>query len=78
MKLFAHYDASGTIRSLTWYNAPQGVSLTLTPRPGETVTEVEGHGLTAEMPTEQKMREIAKNSSIEAPAARVKLSKKRK
>ena len=39
MKLFAHYDTSGKIRSLTWFEAPEGVSLMLTPRPGEQVSE---------------------------------------
>jgi hypothetical protein len=78
MRLFAHYDVSGSIRSLTWFNAPQGVSLMLAPRPGDVVAEVEGHGLTAEMPSEKTLRDIAKSNTIALPVTRVKLSKKRK
>lgn len=77
MKLFAHYDQSGKIHSLTWFNAPQGVSLMLTPRPGELVAEVEGHNLTTQIPTEKALRDIAKGNTIAAPLARCKLAKKK-
>ena len=78
MRLFAHYDESGKIRSLTWFNAPQGVSLMLTPRPGELVTEVEDHNLAGSMPSEKTLREIAKNHTIAAPITRCTLEKKHK
>lgn len=78
MRLFAHYDVSGNIRSLTWFNAPQGVSLMLTPRAGDAVAEIEGHSITAEKPSEETLRDIAKSNTIAAPVTRVKLSKKHK
>jgi len=77
MKLIAHFDTSGTIHSVTWFNAPRGVSLMLTPRPGEFAAEVEGHNLTGDMPSETKLRDIAKSHTITAPIARCKLTEKR-
>jgi len=78
MRLFAHYDASGKIHSLTWFNAPQGVSLMLTPRPGELVAEVEGHNLADSMPNEKTLRDIANSHVIAAPLSRCTLAKKPK
>lgn len=76
MRLFAHYDVSGRIHSLTWFNAPKGVSLMLTPRPGELVAEVEGHKLTGSLPSEKTLRDIAKGQMIAAPLTRCTLTKK--
>lgn len=76
MRLFAHYDVSGKIHSVTWFNAPQGVTLMLTPRPGELVAEVEGHNLTGAMPSEKTLRDLAKSHTIEAPVARCTLRRK--
>jgi hypothetical protein len=78
MRLFANYDASGNIRSLTCFNAPQGVSLMLTPAPGNHASEVEGHDLGAQMPGEKTLRDLAKSNTIAAPVTHVKLSKKHK
>ena len=41
MRLFAHHDLDGKIRSLTWFDAPEGISIMLTPGPGELVAEIE-------------------------------------
>ena len=46
MRLFAHHDADGKIRSLTWLDAPEGISVMLTPGPGELVAEIEFAGWT--------------------------------
>lgn len=78
MKLFAHHDVDGNIRSLTWSNAPEGVSIMLTPRPGELVAEIEGHKLTEAAPSEKALREIAKNYTIAEPLARRALTKKKR
>lgn len=77
MRLFAHYDESGKIYSLTWFNAPQGVSLTLTPHVGHLVTEIENHNLTGTVPSEKTLRDIAKSNAIAAPITRHTLTKKR-
>lgn len=76
MKLFAHYEISGKIRSLIWVGAPQGISLMLTPRPGDLVAEVEGHGLGSSVPAEKTLRDIAKSHTIVPPINRCTLSKK--
>src|SRR5881275_1788637 len=55
MRLFAHHDVDGKIRSLTWFDAPEGVSIMLTPGPGELVAEIEGHKLTGKAPNEEAL-----------------------
>jgi hypothetical protein len=76
MSLFAHYDVSGNIRSLTWFNAPKGISLLLTPRPGETVAEVEGQSLGSSNPTDKILRDIARSHVITQPISHCTLKKK--
>jgi hypothetical protein len=76
MKLFAHYDPSGKICSVTWHNAPEGVSLMLAPRPGELVTEIQDHNFTGGTPDEKALRDLAKNNAIAEPVIRSKLKKK--
>jgi hypothetical protein len=78
MRLFAHYNVDGKIRSLTWFNAPEGVSIMLTPGPGELVAEIEGHKLTGPVPSEKALRSIAKNYQIAEPFARRTLTKKKR
>jgi hypothetical protein len=78
MRLFAHHDVDGKIRSLTWFNAPEGVSIMLTPAPGELVSEIEGHKLTGTVPSEKELRDIAKDYKIAEPLARRTLKKKKR
>ena len=78
MRLFAHYDESGKIHSLIWFNAPQGVSLTLTPQVGQLVTEIKNHNLTSSPPSEKTLRNISKSHTIAAPTTRHTLTKNRK
>jgi hypothetical protein len=77
MKLFAHYDMSGTIHSITWANPPDDVSLTLTPRPGELVAEIEGQKLDSEPPSQEMLRDLARNHKITVPLPRTTLTRKR-
>ena len=78
MRLFAHHDADGKIRSLTWLDAPEGISVMLTPGPGELVAEIEGHKLTGTVPSEKALRDIAKSYKIAEPLARRTLTKKKR
>ena len=78
MRLFAHHDADGKIRSLTLLDAPEGISVMLTPGPGELVAEIEGHKLTGTVPSEKALRDIAKNYKIAEPLARRTLTKKKR
>jgi hypothetical protein len=75
MRVFANYDVSGKIRSLTWFNAPKGVSLALSPQPGELVAEVDGHGLTG-VPTDRQLRDLAQTHAVAQPVTRCTLVKK--
>jgi hypothetical protein len=78
MRLFAHHDLDGRIRSLTWFDAPEGISIVLTPAPGELVSEIDGHNLTETAPSEKALRDIAKNYKIAEPLARRSLTKKKR
>jgi hypothetical protein len=78
MKLFAHFDTSGKIHSLTSVNAPDGISLMLTPSVGRLVAEVEGHGLGERELNEKALRELAKSHIIAEPLRRYTLVKKGK
>jgi hypothetical protein len=78
MRVFAHYSVDGKIRSLTWLNAPEGVSIMLTPAPGELVAEIEGHKLTGTVPSEKALRSIAKSYQITEPLVRRTLTKKKR
>jgi len=75
MKLFANYDASGKIHSVTWYNAPEGITLSLTPAHGEFVSEIQGQELKG-VPTEQTLRNLITSHAIAAPVPATKLKKK--
>jgi len=76
MRVFVHHNPEGVIRSVTGFDAPEGVSLMLTPRPGEVVAEVDGHGLTIGHPEESALRDLGKNHKVATPLARCKLVKK--
>jgi hypothetical protein len=76
MKLFVHHDTTGTIRSLIIVNAPEKVSLMLTPNPGLLVAEVEGVNVNPGAPDVRALREIGKSHKVVTPLPRTKLAKK--
>jgi hypothetical protein len=78
MRLFVNHDVDGNIRSVTWFDAPEGISIMLMPSPGEVVSEIEGHKLTGAAPSEKALRAIAKNYKIVEPLARRTLTKKKR
>ena len=78
MRVFANHEADGNIRSLTWFDAPEGISIMLMPRPGEFVSEIEGHKLTGSAPSEKALRDIARNYKIAEPLPRRTLTKKKR
>jgi len=74
--ILANYDYTGRIGSIVWYDAPKGVSLMLTPRPGEIVAEVEAHGIADKgRPSEEELRELAAGHRVETPLIQCKLVK---
>jgi len=76
MKLFVHHDTTGTIRSLIIVNAPERVSLMLTPNPGLLVAEVEGVNVEPGAPDVTALREIGKSHKVETPLPRCTLTRK--
>lgn len=82
MKIFAHYDSTGTIRSLITVNAPEGAIVMLTPKPGQFLTQLEGLNLEglnlgSDAPDLKALREITKNHKIATPIPHCSLVKKR-
>jgi hypothetical protein len=74
MKLFAHYDATGAIRSIVTVNAPSQFHAMLTPKPGLSVAEVEGTEIKANA-TVEELRKIGKEKRVATPN-RVRLTTK--
>lgn len=77
MKIYAHHDVEGTIRSLTILDAPEGAGMMLSPSAGVFVTEVEGLKLKADQLDFEALRETANNHKVSTPQARSKLARKR-
>jgi hypothetical protein len=75
MKIYAHYDAEGTIHSLIVGNAPKGVEVMLSPQPGLYVGEVEGLTVKDERDVDA-LREIAESHRVANPCPRIRLTKK--
>ena len=64
MKFYAHHDAAGRISSIVVDDSPENVGVTLSPRPGLFVTEIEG--LDDKLLNDpDALREIAKTHVIE-------------
>jgi hypothetical protein len=75
MKVFAHYDAKGTIRSLISFQAPEGFSLGLIPQSGVFIAEVDGVKLESKENDLEKLAETARTYRIATPMQRGKLEK---
>jgi len=76
MKVYAHHDSAGSIRSLIVVNSPEGGGMMLTPQPGEFATEIEGLTLKSNPPTPEELSEIAGTHIVAAGATRAALKKK--
>jgi hypothetical protein len=77
MAVFAHFDSEGSIRALVNVNAPPGMSIMLTPKPGSFVAEVEGLKLKSQgFAGLEELHEIAQTHKISSPVPRCKLTKK--
>jgi len=68
MKLFVHYDASGRIRSATWFDAPPNAGMMLVPRAGHLVAEVEDEKLVRDARSEKVLRALMKKQRVQTPA----------
>jgi hypothetical protein len=78
MKIFAHYDSSGNIKSLTFVNGEQAHAM-VTPKSGLFVTELEGVKIEGALPQQiEALREIARNCKVAPPSPLGKLVEKPK
>ncbi|MCW5977551.1 MAG: hypothetical protein KIT09_05720 [Bryobacteraceae bacterium] len=78
MKIYAHYDSDGNIRSMVTVEGPEGAGVMLTPDTGLSVAEIEGLTLKGGMEDVEELRNIAANYKVKAPAQRATLEKKGK
>ena len=82
MKIFAHYDATGTIRALITVEGRKGAMAMPAPPPGLFVAEVEGLKLdgpkikSGAPETIKALRAIAKSHKVDTPLPRCKLKRK--
>jgi len=83
MRIFAHYDLTGTIRALITVEARKGAIAMPTPPPGLFVTEIKGLKLdslkikSGAPDVIETLRVIAKTHKVETPLPDCKLTKKR-
>jgi hypothetical protein len=79
MKIYAHHDADGTIRSLVTVNAPERGGMMLAPKPGVFVAEIEGLTLKLKSDTSdiEALGEIARSHNVSTPLPTCRVAKKR-
>jgi hypothetical protein len=76
MKIYAHYDLTGTIRSIVSLDAPKDAGLMLAPQAGVIVAEVDGVKLKSAQDLDE-LRQIATTNKVSSPTPRCTLSKKK-
>jgi hypothetical protein len=75
MKIYAHYDSEGNIHSLIAADEYEGLEVSLSPKPGLLVGEIEGLEVKDAQDLEA-LRKIVESYRVSTPNARIKLSKK--
>jgi len=76
MKIYAHYDHSGVIRSIVAVNAPEGAGMMLTPKPGVFVSPIKDVKIRSDTPDLKELRAIAERHRV-TPFPHATLAKKR-
>lgn len=76
MKVYAHYDLVGTIRSLVTVEGPQQAGMMLVPKPGVFVAEIEGLKLKSGKADPEALREIVGTHKVSTPLPHCTLVKK--
>jgi hypothetical protein len=67
MTIYAQHDSTGMIRSLVVANAPAGGGMTLRPKAGLFVAEVEDLTLHSSYPHFEELRQIARSYRVANP-----------
>jgi hypothetical protein len=75
MKVVAHHDADGNIRSLQSFEGPEEITLMLTPGPGAYVSEVDGVKVESGERGIETLAELAKTHKVSVPSRRCTLEK---
>lgn len=75
MKVFAHHDAKGNIRSLVSFQGPEGIRIGLIPKSDVSISEVEGIKLESKENDLEKLSEIARDHRIVTTAKSATLEK---
>jgi hypothetical protein len=76
MSVFVHYDRAGKIHSFVTFNAPEGGAMSLTPKPGLLVSEIEGLQPPSNPADHAAFRDLAKTHVVDT-THRVTLLKRR-
>jgi hypothetical protein len=77
MKVIAHYDADGIIHALLRVDAPDGITVMVTPEPGLLAGEVELAGLGSDDDgSAEALETLMRTYRVEMPAARLTLARR--
>ena len=77
VRISVHYDMTGTIRSVTAINGPEGAGLLLVPKPGIAVADVERDELDSDPPSLEDLRKFAESHEAPTGLPRCTVAKKR-
>jgi len=76
VKLIAHYDADGTIHALLRVDAPEGISIMVTPEPGLFVGELDDTELATDDGGSEALELLLRSYRVATPMPRVKLARR--
>ena len=77
MRVFAHCDKRGTISSLIAFDAPDGMLVSLAPRAGEFVVEIEGLRFKGGAPDAAALEKLAQSHRVSKVTTRSTLAKRK-
>jgi hypothetical protein len=76
MQLIAHYDADGIIHALLRVDAPEGISVMVTPEPGLFTGEVDDTELETDDGSAEALEMLLKSHRVTTPLPRLKLARR--
>jgi hypothetical protein len=76
MQLIAHYDADGTIHALLRVDAPEAISVMVTPEPGLFAGELDNAELEADDGGAEALEMLLKTHRVTTPLPRLKLARR--
>jgi hypothetical protein len=76
MQLIAHYDTDGTIHALLRVDAPEGISVMVTPEPGLLAGELDDAELRTDDGSAEALEMLLKSHRVATPLPRLKLARR--